>query len=109
MQVGLTASTVRLKLLAQRYGENGEVTPTPKQRSCFLGFHRCNFSNSFVKDLFCPLGEYQLGKTWRTLTSYSQKRQGDEEIYTPVHARCQSHGPSSDPTGENFTQDQPGH
>lgn len=63
----------------------------------------------YRKDLFCPLGKYQLAKTQRNLTSYSQKCQGDEEIYTPVHARCQSHGPSSDPTRENFTQDQPGH
>lgn len=59
----------------------------------------------YKRDLFCPLGEYQLGRTQRNLTSYCQKRQGDEEVYTPVHARCQSHGPSSDPTGENFTQD----
>lgn len=63
----------------------------------------------YKRDLFCPLGGYQLERTQRNLTSYSQKRQGDEEIYTPVHARGQSHGPSSDPTRENFTQDQPGH
>lgn len=44
-----------------------EKLQTPKQRSCFLGFHSCNFSNAFVRDLFCPLGKYQLGKTWEIL------------------------------------------
>lgn len=65
----------------------------------------------FAKErlLLCPWGEYQLRRTQRNLTSDSQKRQGDEKVYSPVHARCQSHGPSPDPTRENFTQDEPRH
>lgn len=65
----------------------------------------------FAKErvLLCPRGEYQLRRTQRNLTSDSQKRQGDEKVYSPVHARCQSHGPSPDPTRENFTQDEPRH
>lgn len=46
---------------------------------------------------------------WRELTNEIQECTRDQQVGSPVEAAGEGERPSSDPSGEYFTQEEPGH